>query len=49
MEARGIGVRETDVGDRHVLAALDADGLTLGGEQSGHIVFRCCRRRATAS
>jgi phosphoglucosamine mutase len=40
METEGIAVLETDVGDRHVLAALDADGLSLGGEQSGHIIFR---------
>ncbi|HEY1831245.1 MAG TPA: phosphoglucosamine mutase [Acidimicrobiales bacterium] len=40
MEERGIAVRETDVGDRQILAALDADGLALGGEQSGHIIFR---------
>jgi phosphoglucosamine mutase len=40
MEARGIHVKETDVGDRHVLAAIDKEGLSLGGEQSGHIIFR---------
>jgi len=40
MAERGIAVRETPVGDRHVLAALEAEGLALGGEQSGHIVFR---------
>jgi len=40
MAERGITVRETQVGDRYVLEELNAHGLTLGGEQSGHIVFR---------
>ena len=40
MAHRGIEVRETPVGDRHVLAELEAAGLALGGEQSGHIIFR---------
>jgi phosphoglucosamine mutase len=40
MADAGITVRETQVGDRYVLEALNADGFTLGGEQSGHIVFR---------
>jgi phosphoglucosamine mutase len=40
MQKQGIGVHETPVGDRYVLEALEANGWTLGGEQSGHIVFR---------
>ena len=40
LEAAGIAVHETPVGDRHVLEALDAHGWSLGGEQSGHLVFR---------
>jgi phosphoglucosamine mutase len=39
MEAAGIHVVETAVGDRYVLEALDAGGYSLGGEQSGHVVF----------
>jgi phosphoglucosamine mutase len=40
MDAHGIRVVETPVGDRHILAALEAEGLSLGGEQSGHIILR---------
>jgi phosphoglucosamine mutase len=39
MREVGVSVVTVDVGDRHVVEALRRDGLKLGGEQSGHIVF----------
>ena len=40
MAAKGIAVQETAVGDRYVLEALERGGWSLGGEQSGHLIFR---------
>jgi phosphoglucosamine mutase len=39
MRSAGITVRTTAVGDRYVLEALREGDLSLGGEQSGHLVF----------
>ncbi|WP_156226929.1 phosphoglucosamine mutase [Corynebacterium comes] len=39
MEAQGITMLETKVGDRYVLEELNAGDYRLGGEQSGHIVL----------
>ena len=39
MKEQGIEVRTTKVGDRYVLADLNAGDYSLGGEQSGHIVI----------
>jgi phosphoglucosamine mutase len=40
MEAAGIDVISAKVGDRYVLAEMLSTGAMLGGEQSGHIIFR---------
>jgi len=40
MDAAGIAVIQTAVGDRAVLEVLDQRSLSLGGEQSGHIILR---------
>lgn len=39
MRDAGLRVVTTPVGDRYVLAALREQDLSLGGEQSGHVVF----------
>ncbi|MHB8244444.1 MAG: phosphoglucosamine mutase [Acidimicrobiales bacterium] len=40
LETAGVSVIETPVGDRHVADALELGGYVLGGEQSGHLIFR---------
>ncbi len=39
MRKLGIGIIETQVGDRYVLEEMQRSGVVLGGEQSGHIVL----------
>ncbi len=40
MREAGIRVVTTPVGDRSVLEALDQGGYAIGGEQSGHVIYR---------
>lgn len=38
-EKKGIHIEQTKVGDRYVLERMKEIGASLGGEQSGHIIF----------
>ncbi|HEV3187892.1 MAG TPA: hypothetical protein VGZ04_07575 [Acidimicrobiales bacterium] len=40
LDAADVQIEETDVGDRNVLMALEEKSWILGGEQSGHVIFR---------
>ena len=40
MHTAGVSVVTTPVGDRSVLEALEAGDYAVGGEQSGHIIYR---------
>lgn len=39
LDAAGISYEKTAVGDKNVYACMRQNGYTLGGEQSGHIIF----------
>ncbi len=39
LKEHGITVVKTDVGDRYVLEEMLKNGYSLGGEQSGHVIF----------
>ena len=39
MAREGVTVRQAGVGDRYVLEDMKAGGFSLGGEQSGHVIF----------
>jgi phosphoglucosamine mutase len=40
LSQNGIQSIETKVGDKYVMEALDEKGLSMGGEDSGHLIFK---------
>jgi phosphoglucosamine mutase len=40
LKEQGVGVTSVPVGDRNVTEAIEREHLSLGGEASGHIIFR---------
>lgn len=39
LKENGISIKKTKVGDRYILEEMVESGYSLGGEQSGHIIF----------
>lgn len=39
LQAAGIAMKQTAVGDRYVMEEMTKGGYNLGGEQSGHVIF----------
>jgi phosphoglucosamine mutase len=39
LQARGLRLERTQVGDRYVMARMREGGFNLGGEQSGHVIL----------
>lgn len=40
LNREGISLLRTDIGDKYVIAKMEEKKLSLGGEKSGHIIFR---------
>ena len=40
LNREGITLLRTDIGDKYVIAKIEEEELSLGGEKSGHIIFR---------
>lgn len=40
LNACGISLERTDIGDKYVLERMEQMGLSIGGEKSGHIILR---------
>ena len=40
LNKEGITLLRTDIGDKYVIAKIEEEELSLGGEKSGHIIFR---------